>query len=322
MEPSAFAIGIIWFIVCIILFVVYFDIRWIVNLLFRLTGLTKPRKHKRITFLDKPASFVIMGILTLCIIFCIIDAYFVEPGLLSVTRITCTTSKFSSGSPQITIAHLSDFHLEGWRALHDRCIARVNAEHPDLILLTGDYLNLSTSAEDMVKLLSSLKARYGKYTVLGNWDKAHFLQSYFKRAGVVNIEGTIVPLTIGNQKITVFGVEESNERQLEQLVSQLNPNSYNIMLTHDPDLIPKASNYDSIDLYLCGHTHGGQVRLPFYGAIITLSRTGKKYEMGLYRERHLQAYVTRGIGMEGGLAPRIRFLCPPEIVFISIKANK
>lgn len=188
-------------------------------------------------------------------------------------------------------------------------------------MLTGDYLNLSTSAEELVRFLSSLNARYGKFAVFGNWDNTNFLQPYFKRAGVVNIEGKIVPITIGNHRIAIFGVEECNEQQLRQLASQLDPNSYNIMLTHDPDLIPQASNYSSIDLYLCGHTHGGQVRLPFYGAIVTLSRTGKRYEMGLYRERHLQIYVTRGIGMEGGPAPRIRFLCPPEVVFITIKAK-
>jgi predicted MPP superfamily phosphohydrolase len=91
-----------------------------------------------------------------------------------------------------------------------------------------------------------------------------------------------------------------------------------VLLYHSPELIPFASKL-GIDLYLCGHTHGGQVRLPFYGAVLTSSELGKQYDMGYYRLRDTHLYVSRGIGMEGMGAPRVRFLCPPEITLFSIQ---
>lgn len=77
--------------------------------------------------------------------------------------------------------------------------------------------------------------------------------------------------------------------------------------------MPEASELD-VDLYLCGHTHGGQIRLPFFGALITSSDLGKRYEAGRYQQNNTTLYVSRGLGMEGLGAPRARFLSPPEII--------
>ena len=93
--------------------------------------------------------------------------------------------------------------------------------------------------------------------------------------------------------------------------------NFNLFLYHNTDLMDYFDGVP-IDLYLCGHTHGGQVALPFYGALTTLSRHGKKYEAGLYRQEHIQLYVNRGIGMEGGRSPRVRFLARPEITVFDI----
>ncbi|UCD15100.1 MAG: metallophosphoesterase, partial [Candidatus Omnitrophota bacterium] len=86
---------------------------------------------------------------------------------------------------------------------------------------------------------------------------------------------------------------------------------------HSPDLAQDLEGLN-IDLYLAGHTHGGQVNVPFYGALITCSRYGKKYESGKYRVNNMVLYVNRGIGMEGGDAPRVRFLCRPQITIFDI----
>ena len=73
-----------------------------------------------------------------------------------------------------------------------------------------------------------------------------------------------------------------------------------------------------VDLYLCGHTHGGQVRLPLIGPLVTSSRLGRRYVMGHYHEGRTHLYVSRGIGFEGLGAPRIRLLCPPELTLITL----
>ena len=84
--------------------------------------------------------------------------------------------------------------------------------------------------------------------------------------------------------------------------------------------MPEAAGHE-IDLYLCGHTHGGQVRLPIIGAVLTSSQLGKRYEMGLYQGGRTHMYVSRGIGLEGLSAPRVRFLAPPEITLVTVQGS-
>jgi predicted MPP superfamily phosphohydrolase len=99
---------------------------------------------------------------------------------------------------------------------------------------------------------------------------------------------------------------------LQNLMEKNKSDNLHILLYHSPDLAPLACQ-KGIDLQLSGHTHGGQVRLPFYGAIFAGSLYGKRFESGRYQLADMTLYVTRGIGMEGAAAPRVRFLCPPEI---------
>jgi uncharacterized protein len=96
------------------------------------------------------------------------------------------------------------------------------------------------------------------------------------------------------------------------------PGAFTILLYHTPDEILDVAATHRVDLYCAGHTHGGQVALPFYGALVTLSKFYKKYERGLHREGSTWLYVTRGIGMEGGPAPRVRFLARPEVTVIEL----
>jgi predicted MPP superfamily phosphohydrolase len=113
-------------------------------------------------------------------------------------------------------------------------------------------------------------------------------------------------------------IDHGIEQQvLQDLAGQVPTDAYSLLLYHTPDLIESASAAQ-INLYLAGHTHGGQVRLPFYGAIITASRHHKQYEMGAYTVGETFLYVSRGLGMEGYGMPRLRFLCPPELVLFEL----
>ena len=89
------------------------------------------------------------------------------------------------------------------------------------------------------------------------------------------------------------------------------------MLCHKPYIFKEAADRN-LDLIVSGHTHGGQIRLPFYGAIFSDSSESKKYQMGEYTVGPTALYVSRGIGMAGGLLPRMRFLCPPELVLVEL----
>jgi predicted MPP superfamily phosphohydrolase len=108
---------------------------------------------------------------------------------------------------------------------------------------------------------------------------------------------------------------ERDTRALKRLLSARSKSATTILLYHTPDLMPKITGLGlGIDLYLAGHTHGGQLRLPLYGALFTSSRWGKRYEMGRYEAQGTTLYVSRGLGLEGLGAPRARFLAPPELV--------
>jgi predicted MPP superfamily phosphohydrolase len=115
----------------------------------------------------------------------------------------------------------------------------------------------------------------------------------------------------------LIGTSIDHETGLPKLLNALNPKSFNIFLYHFPSEILGISKFP-IDLMLAGHTHGGQVCLPFYGAVITHSKTSKRFESGLYRVGDTWLYVNRGIGMDGGLSPRVRFLARPELTIIDL----
>ena len=109
----------------------------------------------------------------------------------------------------------------------------------------------------------------------------------------------------------------TDQARLAHLMRCVPDDAPRILLYHSPELMPQAAAHD-IDLYPCGHTHGGQVRLPFIGPLITSSQLGRQYVMGLYRNGRTHLYVSRGVGMEGLSAPRVRFLAPPEVTLFTL----
>jgi predicted MPP superfamily phosphohydrolase len=110
-----------------------------------------------------------------------------------------------------------------------------------------------------------------------------------------------------------------DSRVFSSLLRNVPEDGYSVLLYHTPDLAGPASRA-GVDLYLTGHTHGGQMRLPLFGALFTNLRSWKRYEQGLYKIGGTTLYVNRGLGMEGRGAPRARFLCRPEIVAIDLKS--
>ena len=130
---------------------------------------------------------------------------------------------------------------------------------------------------------------------------------------------------INGHPILIAGVHCTRERdvdgpRLRRLLAGRPKERFTLLLYHSPDLMPEASEL-AVDLYLCGHTHGGQIRIPLFGALITSSDFWKRYEMGRYQEGGTTLYVSRGLGMEGKGAPRARFLAPPEIVLWTLSGQ-
>ncbi|MDY6877196.1 MAG: metallophosphoesterase [Chloroflexota bacterium] len=258
-----------------------------------------------------------------------LDAYVVEPLLVETTELALAFDDLVPAAPPVRVVHITDTHIERSSFREEMVIQRVNALQPDLILLTGDYLNLSylsdpMSAAHFRQFVAQLKAPYGIYGVRGSVEPT--LESMVwlvEGTDIVWLEQEAVTVDVRGQPVTLVGVACSHRQELDaarltQALDGLPADAFTLLLYHSPDLIREASEH-KVDLYLGGHTHGGQLRLPFYGAIITSSMYGRRYAAGLFEENSTKMYISRGLGFEGGGMPRARFLCRPEIVFFELR---
>ena len=271
---------------------------------------------------------ILIGILNLAILACAVYGLYIEPFNLSVTHQHITL--FSQSDPvQLRIVQLSDLHVERVTQRERTVLKMVEQSKPDLILLTGDYLNLSyvddeTARRDTRDWLRQLRAPRGVYAVSGSppVDTRDAIESLFGGTDNITVlRDQVAPLDVDGQTIYLIGVAnqrlERDRASLKALMGQVSSDTLTILLYHTPDLIETAADL-GVDVYLAGHTHGGQVRLPWFGAIVTSSRYGKRYEAGPYQVGSTHLYVNRGIGMEGLEALRVRWLCPPEVAEIEI----
>ena len=138
--------------------------------------------------------------------------------------------------------------------------------------------------------------------------------------GVRQLRGRWETLEIAGAKLHAGGLPWGEDARLDETLAAAPPEGFRLFLYHGPDLIYRVAPA-GVDLYCAGHTHGGQIALPWFGAIVTLSAFGKRFEHGLYKERGTYLYVNRGIGMEGGPAPRMRLFARPEVTCFELTSQ-
>jgi len=277
----------------------------------------------------RPGAVALVGIsLQVVLSAAVVYATYIEPFRLGVTHLELNTDKLPAGQ-RVRLVHLSDLHVERITRREQELIERVNALGADYILLTGDYLNFSYVGEpraiaDARQVLGSLKARQSVYAVRGTHqvDPNAVMSALFDGLPVRWLRNDFQIVRQDGYQIVFAGASCTRRRDIDlpalgQALAGVPEDSYLVLLYHSPELVPDAVAR-GVDLYLAGHTHGGQIRLPLYGALFTATDVGKRYEMGRYQVQGLTLYVSRGLGMEGMAAPRARFLCPPEIVCIDL----
>lgn len=231
--------------------------------------------------------------------------------------------RWQAAAEPLRLVHLSDLHLKGApRKAHVRIAEWLHRSVPDMILLTGDLVSRPWAWTHAVRWLSTLPAAAVRLAVPGNWDY-RFHQSYrdfemrMRAAGFTALRNEACTVRVGGTEVTVVGIDDIR-RGLPDPAAAFGAGTAAppvIVMVHNPDQLPALVEYPS-DLILCGHTHGGQLRIPGYGALVTSSRYGKRYEGGLYEEGGKRVYVSRGLGT-GNLIP-IRVACPPEIVCMTL----
>ena len=273
----------------------------------------------------KPGLLVTTGFnLVIAAIF--LYATWVEPFRITVTHAELHSPKLTGQVP-LRLLHISDLHVERVTPRERALLRLVEDLAPDVIAITGDYINLShvynaqaqAEARDLLARLCAL-ARDSVYAVTGSppVDLPDIVPDVFGDLPITWLLDTVREVQINGQCLRLAGLGCERERsldvpRLQRLLADDPSDAFTLLLYHSPDLMPEAVEL-GVDLYLCGHTHGGQIRLPFFGALITSSKFWKRYEMGWYEEGDTTLYVNRGLGMEGLGTPRARFLAPPEIV--------
>ena len=268
-------------------------------------------------FWSKPA--VIIHALAAIGIICFLYACLVEPYWLEVKTIRIPTEKLSRA--RFRLVHISDLHCDKKLRIEKKLVERINQIQPDVIVFTGDTLRLKTpSALPVFKnTMSDLKAGLAKFAVRGNVDVWYLPNlDFYGGTGFEVLDANIVELQKDGETFYISGLNCEYPSAVRSLLQSVPADRFSIFLYHYPDLIEEVRGLN-VDLYLAGHTHGGQIALPGYGALITLSKFGKEYESGMYHVGSTILYVNRGIG---GHASRVRFFARPEITVFDVGPNQ
>lgn len=221
-----------------------------------------------------------------------------------------------------TIALLTDIHHGPFVPLvYVRHVVRtVNRLRPDAVCLCGDYVHRDRKyIEPCIRELGRLESRFGSYAVLGNhdhWEGADEVRSAFARHRIPDLTNRGLWLENQGERIRLCGVGDlwEDQQDLEAALGEAERGDATLLLSHNPDYAEQIHD-ERVGLVLSGHTHGGQVVLPFAGAPFIPSRYGDKYLHGLVRTRTTQVFVSRGIGT---ITPPVRFRCRPEIALITL----
>jgi predicted MPP superfamily phosphohydrolase len=228
----------------------------------------------------------------------------------------------------MSLLHLGDLHVER-TTRRERDLNRMISDlRPDLILFSGDFLNLSYIEDPIAinhtrEIISQWKAPLGVFAVSGSEavDLDHIFPNLVSDLPLRWLKQDVVHLEKEGGSFVLTGLSCSHrpfrDAPVLEKLAQIPQGGFSILVYHSPDLAPNAAELD-YDLQLSGHTHGGQVCLPFWGPLFTASLYGRRFKSGRYSIGNLTLYITRGIGMEGKGAPRIRFLCPPEVILWEI----
>lgn len=251
-----------------------------------------------------------------------IFAMFVEPNRLEQREERIELAGWDAASEPLRIAHISDLQTVGVCEREREAARLVNAFEPDFVVFTGDYIagpfGDSEPAIAAARLfLSELKPRYGIIVVDGHSELRKDRLRVFEGLGLIYLVNESARISLEDGRSVSFHGLHPHDTEYASLESPREPNEVRVVVSHVPGVSPRLNGLD-IDLHLAGHTHGGQIVIPGFGAPITFSTLDRKYARGLFRFGDHWLNVTAGIGMEGGQAPRIRLFCPPEVCLLTV----
>jgi uncharacterized protein len=251
----------------------------------------------------------------------------VETRRVDVRPVELTLPRLAPEFDGYRIVQFGDLHLDDWskpERLH-RIVERVNEQQPDLVAITGDFASYSAKefdAERLVEALRGLRARDGCVASLGNHDyltDVKLVRRCMRDGGITELINSVRTLRRGDAALHVAGIDDVMEgkSRLDLVLWELPEDGAAILLAHEPDFADVSSATGRFDLQLSGHSHGGQVAVPFLRRLV-LPPFSQRYTRGLYDVRGMIQYTNRGIGF---VHARLRFLCRPEITALTLRVE-
>lgn len=250
----------------------------------------------------------------------------VEPRRLEVVRLELTLPRLAAEFDGYRVVQIGDLHLDDWSkpARLGRISDLVNAERPDLIVVTGDFASYSAKRLDTEKLvgaLGRLSAPDGALAILGNHDyltDVDLIRHCIRESGLTELLNEAVTLGRGGSELHVAGIDDVMEgrSRLDLVLRELPEGGAAVLLAHEPDFADVAAATGRFDLQLSGHSHGGQVRVPLLGKAV-LPPFSQRYTRGLHEVGGMLLYTSRGFGT---VHARLRFGCRPEITVLTLRS--
>lgn len=255
-------------------------------------------------------------------------AFDFEPEWLEVTQVKIPLARLPKEFDGFRIAQLSDIHIGGWmnRERLSEVLELVRQQGPDLVVITGDFVignswsrSLDFAAKDMTIEMSTLTSEFKVLGVLGNhdhWTDSTKVREMLSSCGIFELKNDVHVIVKNGESLCIAGLDDisEDEHRMEDLLERLPINTTSILLAHEPDYAEVSSSFGRFVLQLSGHSHGGQVVIPFLGPPI-LPKWARKYPAGLYRVGEMWLYTNRGVGMT---SPFVRFNCRPEITVFTL----
>lgn len=269
--------------------------------------------------------FSFLSVIFLASIVFYIYARFIEPDFLTVRYENISSGLISGDKKELRILQFSDMHISEYFDEKDikKVVERINEEAPDVVVFTGDLIDEYNKYEnkknidEIWEILGGINAPFGKYAIYGNHDYGGGAERIYKK--IMENSGFAVlkneKIALKEYNINIIGMDDSifGRFDKQKLIEFLDDGSYNVVLSHEPDVIDSLLEY-GIDLLLSGHSHGGQINLP---GVKFLPAMAEKYTGGIYsfnNYRRTVLYVNAGLGTS---QIPLRFMAPPELsVFI------
>jgi len=249
----------------------------------------------------------------------------IEPSWIEITSVHVRMPGMAPAFDGYRIAQISDLHLGDWLtpAQLAQVVRTVNGIDADLIAVTGDFItsHAPKHAQDLITTLRDLHAPDGVAGILGNhdhWSNAGVIRSVIAESGMLDLDNAIHTLQRGSALLHIAGVDDIWERKdrLDDVLAAMPREGAAVLLAHEPDFADTSAASGRFGLQISGHSHGGQVIVPFIGPL-ELPLYAKKYPLGRYQVGQMTQYTNRGIGM---LQPHVRLNCRPEITVYTLES--